>query len=98
MIFMEEINEVFPLYISKPNFMCTIHEDNQSCIYMATRTGFSPRTKHVALKYHHFKSNIKKGRIKIVYISTDMKKADILMKLLADALFSPLMHILCGWE
>ena len=32
----EAINEVFPLLISKPNFVCKVHEDNQSYIKMAT--------------------------------------------------------------
>ena len=40
---MEEINEVFPLLISKPNFVFKVHEDNQSCIKMATGTKVPPR-------------------------------------------------------
>ena len=98
MTLMEEINEIFPFYISNPNFMCTVHEDNQSCIRMATVTILSPRTKHIALKYHNFKSNINKGQIKIECISADMQKADILKKPLADDIFSPLRHILCVWK
>ena len=39
MTMMEEIDAVFPLHIHKPNFICKVHEDNQSCIKMAT--GFS---------------------------------------------------------
>ena len=49
--------------------MCTIHKENKSCIWMATRTIFSPRTKHIVIKYNHFKYNVKKGRINIKYIS-----------------------------
>ena len=37
MTMMEEINKVFPLLIQKPKFVCKVHEDNQSCIRMATR-------------------------------------------------------------
>ena len=36
MTMMEEINGVFPLHIDNPNFVCKVHEDNQSCIKMAT--------------------------------------------------------------
>ena len=32
----EEINEVFPLHITKPKFVCKVHKDNQSCIKMDT--------------------------------------------------------------
>ena len=52
---MEEINEIYPLYIDKPNFFCKVFEDNQSCIKMAESRKFTPQTKHIALKYHHFK-------------------------------------------
>ena len=73
---MEEINEIYPLYIDKPNFFCKVFEDNQSCIKMAVAPKFTPRTKHIALKYHHFKAHVGK-RIDISYISTDLQKADI---------------------
>ncbi len=51
---MKEINVIFPLYLPQPKFVIKVHEDNQSCIAMATNPKFSPRTKHIALKYHHF--------------------------------------------
>ena len=58
----EEINEVFPLPISKPKFICKIHEDNQSYIKMATGKKFSPSTKHISFKYHHLIYHVKSGR------------------------------------
>ena len=59
MALMEELNNVFPLYIPKPNIMCTVHEDNQPCIRMSFAQKFTPQTKHIALKYHHFRSFVK---------------------------------------
>ena len=94
---MEEINEVFPLHIDKPNFVCKVHEDNQSCIKMATGTKFSPRTKHIALKYHHFRSHVKKGRINIRYKPSEEQLADILTKPLPNEAFFTLRYMLCGW-
>ena len=70
MTMMEEINEVFPLLISNPNFFCKVHEDNQSCIKMATGAKFSPRKKLISLKYHHFRSHVKSGRVDIHYRPT----------------------------
>ena len=32
---MEEINTTFPVLLESPEFICTVHEDNQSCIKMA---------------------------------------------------------------
>ena len=94
---MEEINEVFSLLISKPIFVCKIHEDNQSCIKMATGTKFSPRTKHIALKYHHFRSHVKYGRVDIYYIPTGEQIADLLTKPLSNEAFFTLRYMLCGW-
>ena len=71
MTMLEEINEVFPLHITKPKFVCSVHEDNQSCIKMATGDKFSPRTKYIALKYHHFKTNARSRRVEIQYIPTN---------------------------
>ena len=94
---MEEINEVFPLLISKPNFVCKVHEDNQSCIKMASGTKFSPRKKHIALKYHHFRSHVKSGRVNIHYRPTGEQLADLLTKPLLNEAFFTLRYILCGW-
>ena len=92
---MEEINEIYPLYIDKPNFLCKVFEDNQSCIKMAVAPKFTPRTKHIALKYHHFKAHVG-NRIDISYISTDLQKADIFTKPLPDDAFFRLRHMLMG--
>ena len=80
----EEINEVFNLLISKPNFVCKVHEDNQSCIKMSTGTNFSPRTKHISLKYHHFRSHVKSERVEIHYRPTGEQPADLLTKPLSN--------------
>ena len=94
---LKEVNAVFPVHVKTPTFVCQIHKDNQSCITMATSQKFSPRTKHIALKYHHFRSFVKDGRIKISYCRTTEQKADILTKPLADDLFFKLRYMLCGW-
>ncbi len=49
----EELANIFPLYINKINFHCKVYEGNQSCIAMTESSKFTPRTKHIALKYHH---------------------------------------------
>ena len=94
---MEEINTTFPILLGAPEFIFTVHEDNQSCIKMEQADKFSPRTKHIALKYHHFRSFVKSKRVAVKYFSTEMKKADILTKPLSDALFFCLCHMLIGW-
>ena len=51
---MEEIDRVFPMIKIKPKVHCKVYEDNKSCIAMAKNRKFSPRTKHIAINYHHF--------------------------------------------
>jgi hypothetical protein len=58
---LREINTVFPVRVKTPHFICKVHNDNQSCITMGTSQKFSPQTKHIALKYHHFCSHVKNG-------------------------------------
>ena len=97
MTMMEEIDKVFPLLISKPNFVCKVHEDNQSCIKMATGTTSSPRTKNIALKYHHLISHVKYGHVDIHYRPTGEKLAYILTKPLSNEAFFALRYMMCGW-
>jgi hypothetical protein len=94
---LKEINKVFPVHVKTPTFVCRVHEDNQSCITMATSQKFTPRTKHIALKYHHFCSHVKRGAIQISYCRTTEQKADLLTKPLADDLFFKLRYMLSGW-
>ena len=94
---MKELHKIFPVHITQPTFHCKVHEDNQSCIKMANSEKFTPRTKHIALKYHHFRSYVKKGEIEIEYCCTEDQKADLLTKPLSDALFFRLRYMLIGW-
>jgi hypothetical protein len=97
MTVMDELNEVFPLQMNTPDFFCKVWEDNQSCISMATSQKFTPRTKHIALKYHHFKQYVESGRIKINYVHTEQQQADILTKPVRVDLFPKLRYMLMGW-
>jgi len=71
---LKEINKVFPIHVKTPMFVCKVHEDNQSCITMATSQKFTPRTKHIELKYHHFCSHVKSGGIQISFAVQMNKK------------------------
>ena len=94
---MEEINDVFSLLIFKPNFVFKLHEDNQSCIKMATGTKFFPWKKHIALKYRHFRSHVKSRRVEIHYRPTGEQLVDLLAKPLSNEAFFALRYMICGW-
>ena len=55
---MKELNCVLKMNTSKPDFFCQVFEDNRSTITVATSKKYTPRTKHIALKYHHFRQYV----------------------------------------
>jgi hypothetical protein len=98
----KEVSCIFQLPEPLTDFCITVHEDNLSAISMAESLKFTPRTKHIAIKYHHFRSRVqtsfnKSGDIRLKYISTKKQLADILTKPLDDDSFFKLRHMLCGW-
>ena len=99
---MKEINVIFPLYLPSPSFVTKVREDNQSCIAMALNPKFSPRTKHIVIKYHHFRKHVitqsnPNGFLNIDYCSTDGQIADIFAKPVCDDIFMQLRQMLLGW-
>mmetsp|Transcript_7052 Transcript_7052/g.10107 ORF Transcript_7052/g.10107 Transcript_7052/m.10107 type:complete len:112 (+) Transcript_7052:586-921(+) len=71
--FMNLVSEIEPflkLDLPEPGIHCKVFEDNNSCIAMAVNHKFSPRTKHIALKYHHFKAHVRSGAVKIYPLDT----------------------------
>jgi hypothetical protein len=76
----------------------TVFEDNNGAISTATAVKMTPRTKHIAVKYHFFKSHIVAGTgITIAKIDTNLQKADIFTKGLAPQKFAEIRKLLCDW-
>ena len=92
-----EINKLIDLHIPKPEIHCKVFEDNNSCIAVAESPKFTPRTKHISIKYHHFRSFVKNKSIIIKHIGTKEQIADIFTKPLDGALFQYLRKKLSGW-
>eukprot|EP00253_Pinus_taeda_P021776 PITA_21776 len=55
-----------------------IYCDNQSCIKLTENPVFHDRSKHIGIRYHFIRDYVKKGVVKLEYISTDEQVADIL--------------------
>ena len=88
---------------NQPILQCKVFEDNAGAIELAKLPKLRPRTKHMAIQYHHFRSWTVKGRegeepkIRVEYISTDQQEADIFTKPLPRIQFQTLRKKLCGW-
>ena len=76
MILMVEVGEVFPLHNPKPEFHCKVFEDNNIYIRVAESSNFTPRTKHIAIKYHHFQKHVADKTISVFPIDTKYQLAD----------------------
>jgi len=98
---MREMNEIFPLYLPSPRFIIKVREDNQSCIAMAGNPKFTHRTKHIAIKYHHFWKHVitqtnPNGFVSLEYCSTHDQITYIFTKPVRDDIFFKLRKGLMG--
>ena len=87
MSLMKEVYFIFDIRLPKPEVFCKVFKDIQSCIAVADSNKLSPRTKHIAIKYHHFRSFVQKKIIWLCCINTREQAADIFTKPLNEALF-----------
>ena len=74
-----------------------VYEDNTGCIVLATTDKYRPRTKHLAIKWHHFKDQVKNGNVKVTKVDTSLNWADIFTKPLPKLTFETIRKLLMGW-
>lgn len=92
-----------PLIHKTPEVICNVYEDNVGALELAKTPKLRPRTKHLAIQLHHFRSWTVRGindeppRIKIRHIRTELQQADIFTKPLPRPAFLALRKLLCGW-
>jgi hypothetical protein len=94
---LHELSKATKLIVGSTIAHSTIFEDNKVCVELANAPRMRPRTRHIALKYHHFHSHIENGSISISWIDTKHQLADIFTKQLSASSFLPLRHSLLGW-
>ena len=79
------------------NIHCRVFEDNTGAIEIAKEDKYRPRTKHLNVKLHHFRSFVESGEISINKIDTYHQPADILTKPLNEADFTRHRRTMMGW-
>jgi hypothetical protein len=75
----------------------TVYEDNNACLKFATAPKMSPRTKHIAVKYHFFREKVEKLEIQVVRIDSEDNVADAFTKGLPEVTFQRLRKKIMGW-
>ena len=76
--------------------MSIIHKDNEACLKFAKMPKMSPRTKHITIPYHFFRSKIDK-EIQVVAINMENQLADQFTKGLPQDKFLRDRKLLMGW-
>jgi hypothetical protein len=94
---LHEFSKVTKLIVGDTVAHSTIYEDNRGCVELANAPKLRPRTKHIGIKYHHFRSHVASGAIKIQWIDSKHQLADIFTKPLALSSFEFLRSLLLGW-
>ena len=104
---MIEIGNKMNLDYMKPAYIqSTVFEDNNGCLTVANAPQMTPRTKHIAVKYHWFKSHLstpekdKDSDLKGIWlkrVDTDLQKADIFTKGLEEKKFVTIRKLVMGW-
>jgi hypothetical protein len=84
--------------VTTPVVRCKVFEDNVGAIELAKAPKLRPRTKHIAIQYHHFRSHVAKKLISIQHMTTTEQVADIVTKPLPRDQFKYLRQRLLGWS
>jgi len=92
-----EIAKLTKLKTGKTTAHSTVFEDNKGCVELVAAPKMRPRTKHIAIKYHHFREHVRRRNIQVQWIDTKSQLADIFTKPLAEPLFRSLREQLLGW-
>ena len=77
---------------------CKVFKDNNGVIELAKPPNIRSRTKHITLKYHHFRKHGQKGLMKINLIDTHEQVADIFTKVLPFPIFKCLREKMMNWS
>jgi len=89
---------------STPKVFCKAFEDNSGALEMARVHKMRPRTKHINLKYHFFRSRVVQdgdtdltGKVHVVAIDTEEQLADVFTKAVSQELFLKFRMEIMGW-
>jgi hypothetical protein len=74
-----------------------VYEDNSACLKFATMPKMSPRTKHIAILYHFFRSKVESLQVKVIAINTENQLGDQFTKGLPEPKFVKDRYRLMGW-
>ena len=87
----------FPVNNGTPVVTCKVFEDNAGALEMARTPKMRPRTKHMNIKYHHFREAVANKQVTLHSVASEDQVADILTKPLSYEAFVKLRYEMLGW-
>ena len=95
----DEIKPMLGLKYKHELILSRVYEDNQAALILADSPmpKMTPRSKHIAVKYHWFRRKLRKFRMTLVKIISKDQLADIFTKGLTKVEFERLRKALIGW-
>ena len=93
----EAIEMGVPLQRKPADVYCKLFEDNSGAYEMATTPKFRPRTKHLNVRYHFFRSYVESGKLRIFPIASDDNASDLMTKPTIKDLFLKFRFQLLGF-
>ena len=93
----EQLEKTLNIESKRPSVKSKVFEDNNGAIQLSKAPKIRPHMKHIALKYHHFRENVRKGLIEINPIDTLEQVAYIFTKALPFSIFNYLRKNMMGW-
>jgi hypothetical protein len=85
------------LFSDPPKIDCKLFEDNSGAIELANVPKMRPRTKHINVKYHHFRDYVENEDISINKIDTADQPADMLTKPVNQPVLAKHRYTVMGW-
>ena len=82
---------------TKAKMHCKVFEDKSGALEIAKNPKYHPRTKHLNVKLHHFRSYVADKRISIHKIDTKEQLADYLTKPVPVLILTYLRKFVMGW-
>jgi hypothetical protein len=95
----EAREQKIPIQTGPPVVHCKAFEDNSGALQLAWLPKMQPRTKHINVKYHHFREAgaVALGRVTILHFPTEKQRGDLLTKNLPRDTFTRLRRETMGW-
>ncbi len=87
----------FDMVSTQPTVHCRVFEDNSGALEIAKVPKMCPLTKHINVKFHHFRDYVDCGEIMLHTINTHDQPADMLTKLLAAPTLTQHHATIMGW-